>query len=153
MARMRTKRNIPARMEKCHERWFDAPMLNRGKWREACGFAEDVPVWLEIGCGKGKFCTEMALRHPEVLSDDVSEKDQHAAPAEDSFFDSYSIEKLKETIRMLPAKQRDALYLHVTENMSVKEIASLLGLSSETVKKRIQRARKKLRELMGECDG
>ena len=91
-------------------------------------------------------------RHPEVLSDDVSEKDQHAAPAEDSFFDSYSIEKLKETIRMLPAKQRDALYLHVTENMSVKEIASLLGLSSETVKKRIQRARKKLRELMGECD-
>lgn len=67
MARMRTKRNIPARMEKCHERWFDAPMLNKGKWREACGFPEDVPVWLEIGCGKGKFCTEMALRHPEIL--------------------------------------------------------------------------------------
>ena len=67
MARMRTKRNIPARMERCHERWFDAPMLNKGKWREACGFAEDVPLWLEIGCGKGKFCTEMALRHPEVL--------------------------------------------------------------------------------------
>ena len=54
-------------MEKCHERWFDAPMLNKGKWREACGFPEDIPVWLEIGCGKGKFCTEMALRHPEVL--------------------------------------------------------------------------------------
>ena len=44
-------------------------------------------------------------RHPEVLSNHVSEIDQHAAPAEDSFFDSYSIEKLKETIRMLPAKQ------------------------------------------------
>ena len=54
-------------MEKCHERWFDAPMLNRGKWREACGVSEDTPIWLEIGCGKGKFCTEMALRHPEVL--------------------------------------------------------------------------------------
>ena len=66
MARMRTKRNIPARMEKCHERWFDAPMLNRGKWREACGVSEDTPIWLEIGCGKGKFCAEMALRHPEV---------------------------------------------------------------------------------------
>ena len=67
MARMRTKRNIPARMERCHERWFDAPMLNRGRWREACGFDENVSVWLEIGCGKGKFCSEMALRHPEVL--------------------------------------------------------------------------------------
>ena len=91
-------------------------------------------------------------RHPEVLSDDVSEIDQHATPAEDAFFDSYSLEKLKEKIITLPAKQRDALYLHVAENMSVKEIATLLGLSSETVKKRLQRARKKLRELMEECD-
>ena len=67
MARMRSKRNIPARMERCHERWFDEPMLNKGHWRQACGFPADVPVWLEIGCGKGKFCTEMAARHPEVL--------------------------------------------------------------------------------------
>ena len=91
-------------------------------------------------------------RHPEVLSDDVSEKDRHTPPAEDKFFDSYSIEKLKEKIITLPAKQRDALYLHVAENMSIKEISSLLGLSSETVKKRIQRARKKLRELMEVCN-
>ena len=67
MTRMRTKRNIPQRMERCHERWFDAPMLNKGSWRQACGFSDDTPIWLEIGCGKGKFCTEMALRHPEVL--------------------------------------------------------------------------------------
>ena len=37
--------------------------------------------------------------------------------------------------------------------MSVKEIATLLGSSDETVKKRLQRARNNLRELMGECDG
>ena len=66
MARMRTKRNIPARMERCHERWFDAPLLNRGKWREACGFAEDIPLWLEIGCGKGLYLRGMASAHPEI---------------------------------------------------------------------------------------
>ncbi|MCR4688137.1 MAG: tRNA (guanosine(46)-N7)-methyltransferase TrmB [Saccharofermentans sp.] len=67
MTRMRTKRNIPARMEKCHERWFDMPLLNKGKWRQECNVSEDTPIWLEIGCGKGKFCTEMAALHPEVL--------------------------------------------------------------------------------------
>ena len=67
MGRMRAKRNIPIRMERCHERWFDDPMLNKGHWREACGFAADVPVWLEIGCGKGKFCTQMAQANPDVL--------------------------------------------------------------------------------------
>jgi len=54
-------------MEKCHERWFDMPLLNKGKWRQACNVNEDTPIWLAIGCGKGKFCTEMAQRHPEVL--------------------------------------------------------------------------------------
>ena len=48
MGRMRPKRNIPIRMERCHERWFDDPMLNKGHWREACGFPADIPVWLEI---------------------------------------------------------------------------------------------------------
>ena len=67
MGRMRAKRNIPIRMERCHERWFDDPMLNKGHWREACGFDADVPVWLEIGCGKGKFCTQMAQANPDVL--------------------------------------------------------------------------------------
>lgn len=35
---------------------------NRGKWKEV--FGNDFPIYLEIGAGKGKFSTEMALRHP-----------------------------------------------------------------------------------------
>ena len=67
MARGRKKRHIPERMEVCHERWFDAPVLNKGNWRQACGFPEDCKVFLELGCGKGKFCTETALANPNVL--------------------------------------------------------------------------------------
>jgi len=67
MARGRKKRHIPERMEVCHERWFDAPMLNKGNWRQACGFPEDCQVFLELGCGKGKFCTETATANPDVL--------------------------------------------------------------------------------------
>ena len=91
-------------------------------------------------------------RHPKILSDDICEKDRKTNPAEDEFFISYNIEMLQEKIRLLPAKQRDALYLRVVEDMNINEIATLLGLSNETVKKRIQRARRKLRELMEESD-
>lgn len=67
MARQRSKKHIPERMEICHERWFDAPMLNKGNWRQACGFPEECEIYLEIGCGKGKFCTETATANPNVL--------------------------------------------------------------------------------------
>ena len=67
MTRMRMKRHIPERMEKCHERWFDDPAANKGKWREVCGIPEGAQLFLEVGCGKGKFCTETALANPDVL--------------------------------------------------------------------------------------
>lgn len=67
MTRMRMKRHIPERMERCHERWFDAPMTNKGKWRQVCGFPEDCQVFLELGCGKGKFCCQTAMDNPDVL--------------------------------------------------------------------------------------
>ena len=54
-------------MERCKERWFENPLQNKGKWREACGFPSDCELFLEIGCGKGKFCTEMARKYPDVL--------------------------------------------------------------------------------------
>lgn len=40
------------------------PEQYRGRWREYFGNAN--PLHLEIGMGKGKFITELAMRHPEV---------------------------------------------------------------------------------------
>jgi len=67
MTRMRMKRHIPERMDRCHERWFDAPEENKGKWREVCGVAADTPLFLEFGCGKGKFCAQTAMDNPDAL--------------------------------------------------------------------------------------
>lgn len=67
MARMRAKKHLPERMARCTERWFEDPKANKGKWREVCGFPADCEVYLEVGCGKGKFCTEMAPRYPDAL--------------------------------------------------------------------------------------
>ena len=67
MARMRAKKHIPERMNAASERWFQVPMLNKGNWRETCGFSNDAKMFIEIGCGKGKFACEMASRNPEAL--------------------------------------------------------------------------------------
>ena len=67
MTRLRAKRHIPERMEACKDLWFAFPATNKGKWRKVCGFSESAELFLEIGCGKGKFCTETAIANPDAL--------------------------------------------------------------------------------------
>ena len=60
-------RNIPgAREAVSASPWCiqDAPAL-KGKWRTL--LAEDAPLYVEIGSGKGRFLTEMARRYPDRL--------------------------------------------------------------------------------------
>lgn len=40
------------------------PEENKGKWKEA--FGNDKPLFVELGCGKGKFIAETALKFPEI---------------------------------------------------------------------------------------
>lgn len=44
---------------------IDCPAEQRGNWKDA--FADPtLPLWLELGCGKGGFAAELASRHPEI---------------------------------------------------------------------------------------
>lgn len=43
---------------------IDEPKENKGKWREI--FGNDNPLHIEIGMGKGKFITELALKNPNI---------------------------------------------------------------------------------------
>lgn len=49
------------------------------------------------------------------------------------------------SVMALPVKLRETILLYFYQNMSVKEIASSLGLASSTVSNRLKRATKKLR--------
>lgn len=62
--RMRKKKNCGARMEACDSLWVREPEEFKGRWREI--FGNDNPIHLEIGCGKGKFVSEMALNNPDI---------------------------------------------------------------------------------------
>lgn len=62
--RMRKKKNLPARLERCAPVLVASPQELRGQWRTF--FGTEGPLHLEIGCGKGRFALEMARRHPEI---------------------------------------------------------------------------------------
>lgn len=66
MARMRKKKNLSGRMNACRTYWFDVPVANRGRWRNVCGFPDTAPLYIELGCGKGKFAVETAALNPGV---------------------------------------------------------------------------------------
>ena len=63
--RMRKMRNLEPRMEKCAAYRIAEPQLNKGNWRKL--FPECTALWVEVGCGKGKFTAETAQANPDVL--------------------------------------------------------------------------------------
>lgn len=63
--RMRKKPNMPQRIEKCGAVHIPDPEKCRGGWLEAFpGYKE---LFLEIGCGRGRFTAETAMSMPETL--------------------------------------------------------------------------------------
>lgn len=58
-------------------------------------------------------------------------------------------EAAAEKIALLPEKYRDVFILRYINELNDKEIASALGVSASAARKRLQRAREKLRTLLG----
>ena len=64
--------------------------------------------------------------------------------SESQVMEQYDINKLVKTIEALPEIYSDILQLKYSQGLSDSKIAELLGLPSETVRKRLQRAKLKL---------
>ena len=63
--RMRKRHNLDARMERCAALLIPEPQALRGAWLES--FAGYERVYLELGCGKGRFTAETAATMPDTL--------------------------------------------------------------------------------------
>lgn len=62
---MRKKPNLLPRMEKAGAVLVTEPEALRGRWLET--YPGHDRLWLELGCGKGRFTAETAEQHPEAL--------------------------------------------------------------------------------------
>ena len=63
--RMRRMKNLDSRMAATSAYRIENPEAQKGTWRElkkGC-----AALWVEVGCGKGKFTAETAAAHPDVL--------------------------------------------------------------------------------------
>ena len=58
-------KNLESRMDNCADLRITNPADDQGKWRS---LKEDcAALWVEVGCGKGKFTAETAAANPDVL--------------------------------------------------------------------------------------
>ena len=55
------------------------PTENKGKWNEV--FGNDNPIYVEIGCGKGGFLSEMSKLYPNINFIGMEKEDQIVAAA------------------------------------------------------------------------
>ena len=62
--RMRIKKHGAERLAACKNLLLDRPAAPFASSCDVIG--EDLPLWLEIGCGKGDFACGMAEKHPDV---------------------------------------------------------------------------------------
>ena len=62
--RMRKKKNIDKRIASCEDVMVFSPEEYKGHWHEY--FDNSNPIYIEIGCGKGKFILEHARRNPNT---------------------------------------------------------------------------------------
>lgn len=63
--RMRHKKNLVPRMERCADWHIKEPEQMLGRWKELC--PEATELWVEIGCGKGTFTAKTAEANPQAL--------------------------------------------------------------------------------------
>ena len=63
--RMRKMKNLEPRMERCAAIRVAEPALCKGSWRQKMPSCK--ALWVEVGCGKGKFTAETAAANPDVL--------------------------------------------------------------------------------------
>ena len=86
-----------------------------------------------------------------ICIDEARKNARHASvPLNEEIAAAYSEEsfELLDTIRQLPEKDRDAVYLFYYEEYAVREIAKILGEREGTTRSRLSRARQKLRTIM-----
>lgn len=63
--RIRRKPNLIPRMVRCAHVQIEDPATLKGEWLKAIsGYSE---LWLELGCGKGRFTADTAEQNPDIL--------------------------------------------------------------------------------------
>jgi len=118
-------------------------------WRHRRGIREPgaVRVWLfTIAANLWRDRLRRRKRRPLVLDALADDQQAPAMPPDREAIAREDHDRVVEAMDSLPPRQREVLYLHVWEQLSVGEIARVLGISADAVKASLSLARRRMRE-------
>lgn len=113
-------------------------------WRYDKPFEDDTHLdkWLTAVCvNESKNYIKHPFKKRSVPFDDLKETYTFD---EDNNYDLFN------AVMSLPTKERIVIHLFYYEDMSVKDIATLLKIKESAVKTRLHRARKELKKILGD---
>ena len=127
-----------------HEKaWFLKVTLNgcRKIWRSAWK-RHQTPWPSELGDADGG-------QWDPTGTEEETDPDIRNHEPEERFFRREEYRRLLQAVLALPERYKTAVYLYYYEGYSLKEIASILGCPQATVRTRLARARKQLKQMLG----
>lgn len=113
-------------------------------WKYEKDFESDTHIdkWLTLVCiNESKNYIKSPFRKRNVSLDEFSETYTFK---EDDSYDLFN------AVMSLPKKERIVIHLFYYEDMTIKDISSILKTKESAVKTRLHRARKKLKEILGD---
>ena len=99
---------------------------------------------------KNKKPTMLSLEKTSRTEVDKSSYKLYVSEQRETKAAEHRYEIVKELLRKLPESERTVVTLHYLGEMTAKEIGNFLGVSANTIKSRLQRARKRLQAQNGE---
>ena len=94
--------------------------------------------------------TRTRARRPSEFSYDPDLDQRTVASAEDDAAGRFSLGHLQATLARLPAEQREVLTLRVVADLSIEQVATIVGRSPGAVKQLQRRAIIALRQMLGD---
>lgn len=94
--------------------------------------------------------TRTRARRPREFSYDPELDERTVAAAEEDAHRRFALGQLQATLARLPADQREVLTLRVVADLSIEQVAGIIGRSPGAVKQLQRRAVLSLRQLLGD---
>jgi RNA polymerase sigma factor (sigma-70 family) len=119
------------------------------KYARSYDVAQPFSVWL-LGMARNAYFDSRHKRRGELSAVDLGEMRSSEPMAEEMFSKKQDVLFLRKALDNLPEEKRELLVLSRFQNLRYEEIARILGCEIGTVKVRVYRALKELREKF--CD-
>jgi len=137
--------------------WHQAEEITQETFLRACRHhrrlrePKAARVWLlRIAVNLWRDQVRREKRRPEQVSSSMDEQYSPGTPPEREVTDKEDVQRALEAMDLLPSRQREVLYLHACQQLSLAEIAEVLEISPEAVKASLSLARKKMRQRLSD---